>query len=106
MNEVVVVARARAIAGKEEAVEAAFHEVIKPTHEEEGCHRYALHRGVDDRRTFVMIERWTSRDALNAHLQTPHVQTLFANLAGALERPAEILVLEPLSDTSGEKGRL
>lgn len=106
MSEVVVVARARARAGEEEAVAAAFREVIPPTHAEEGCSRYALHRGTDDPQTFVMIERWSSRKALDAHLATAHVQTLFGKLAPLLEGAAEILVLDPLSDDLGSKGRL
>lgn len=106
MSEVVVVARGRVRAGKEEDVEQAFRDVMPPTHQEPGCKRYALHRGIDDRQTFVMIERWQSREALNDHLQTSHVQTLFGRLDDALEGPPELLILEPLSDSLGEKGRL
>jgi quinol monooxygenase YgiN len=106
MSEVVVVARGRIKPGKEAAAEAAFREVIPPTHDESACRRYALHRALEDRQTFVMIERWESRQSLDTHLATQHVQTLFAKLADLVEAPPEILVLEPLSDESGDKGRL
>ena len=106
MSEVVVVARARMKAGKEEAAEAALREVMPPTHQESGCSRYALHRGIEDRQTFVMIERWESKESLDTHLATEHVQTLFAKLGDLVEAPPEILVLDPLSDALGAKGRL
>lgn len=106
MPEIVVVAKARVKEGSESAVEQAFREVMPPTHEEEGCLRYALHRGTDDPRTFMMIERWTSKEALDAHLATGHVQKLFASLAPLVEAPPELFLAEPLSDDLAPKGRL
>lgn len=103
---VVVVARARAREGKEREAEEAFRAVIPPTHQEDGCLRYALHRAIDDPRTLVMIERWSSKEALDRHLATPHVQKLFAALGDIVESAPELLVTEPLSDDFGEKGRL
>jgi quinol monooxygenase YgiN len=106
MSEIVVMARARVKEGEEAAAEAAFRDVIAPSHDEAGCSRYALHRAADDPRTFVMLERWSSRGHLDAHLASAHVATLFGKLGALLEVPAEILVLEPLTDVAGEKGRL
>jgi quinol monooxygenase YgiN len=104
--EIVVVATFRVKEGREEDARRHFAAVIPPTHEEEGCLRYAFHQAIEDRRTFMMIERWTSKRALDAHLATPHVKRLFTALSDVVEAPAQIAILEPLSDTSGEKGRL
>ena len=101
--EIVVVARVRAIEGRQQEAEKAFREVIAPTHAEEGCLRYGLHQGVEDRQTFMMIERWASREALETHLHTRHVQKLFAALSTLVEGPAEIVVLEPRSEDLGPK---
>ena len=106
MADIVVVARAEAKSGSEAAAERAFLDVVAPTHEENGCIRYALHRGADDPKTLVMIERWSSRDALDAHLRSAHVARLFDALGPLLTGPAEILVLEALSDHIGTKGTI
>jgi quinol monooxygenase YgiN len=48
MSEVVVVGSFKSQPGKEgEAVEAV-RALVEPTHGEQGCILYALHRGVDD----------------------------------------------------------
>jgi quinol monooxygenase YgiN len=104
MSEIVVVARGQVKPGSESAAEKAFLEVITPTHQESGCLRYALHRGLDDPSLFMMIERWSSREALNEHLATPHVARLFEALGELLAGPAEIVVLEPKSEHLGQKG--
>ena len=106
VSEVVVVARARAREGKQQEMEQALREAMAPTHEEAGCFRYALHRGIEDDRTFVMIERWRSKEELDQHLATAHIQKLFAALGSVVEAQPEILVLSPISDSMGEKGRI
>jgi len=104
--EIVVVARVRTIEGKEAEAERAFRDVIAPTHLEDGCLRYGLHRGADDRRILMMIERWSSRAALDAHLGSTHVEELFDALGGLLQGPAEITVLDPVSEDLGAKARI
>lgn len=104
--EIIVVARFRVVEGKELEVEVAFREAIPPTHLEDGCILYGLHRGSDDPRTLMMIERWSTREALNAHLRSEHVQKLFVALDGLVEGTAEITVLEPRSEDLGPKGRI
>ena len=48
MSEVVVVGSFKANPGKEEEALEAFKALVEPTHDEDGCILYALHRGVDD----------------------------------------------------------
>lgn len=104
MSEIVVIARARAKAGREDELIRQLEAVIGPTHQEPGCLRYALHRGLEDRSTFVMIERYRSKADLDQHMGSAHVQTLFANIGDLVDGAPELLVLEPLSD--GGKGRI
>ncbi len=107
MPEVIVVGAFKANAGKEEeeALEA-FDALVEPAHGEEGCVLNALHRGTDDPARFAFIERWASRELLDAHLASPHV-------AAALERAdelwgenGEITVYEPVPAGKPEKGSL
>ena len=106
MKEVVVVARGEVKPGEEEAVERAFMDVIAPTHAEAGCLRYAFHRGVENPRMLMMIERWTSQEALQEHLATAHVAKLFEVILPRFVAPPELAVMEPLSDDTGPKGKL
>jgi quinol monooxygenase YgiN len=67
---------------------------------------YALHRGLDDRSTFVMIERYDSKGHLDQHMGSAYIQNLFANIGDLVDGPPELLFLEPLTDSMGVKGRI
>jgi quinol monooxygenase YgiN len=74
-------------------VVAAFEAAVARVHvEDEGCELYALHEG-DDR--LVMIEKWTSPEALDAHARGPALVELNGRLDGLLVRPTEVRVLRP-----------
>lgn len=47
--------------------------VIAHTVKEEGCLSYDLTSSITEPNEFVFVERWTSRDALAAHFDTPHL---------------------------------
>jgi quinol monooxygenase YgiN len=83
MSEVVVVGSFKAEPGREAEALEAFKALVEPTHDEDGCVLYALHQGADDPSQLAFIERWASREALDAHLKTPHI-------AAVLERAAEL----------------
>ncbi|MGH7274981.1 MAG: putative quinol monooxygenase, partial [Nitrospiria bacterium] len=76
MAELTVVARLKAKPGREAEVERELRALVGPTHKERGCLRYALHRSVEDRATFVVIERWASKEAFDQHFAAPYVQAL------------------------------
>ena len=57
---------------------AAFLEdartVIAHTIKEDGCVSYDLKSSITEPNEFVFVERWSSRAALAAHFETPHLQ--------------------------------
>lgn len=67
--------------------EAMLLELIAPTRQEAGCISYQLHKNNADPAGFTFVEEWVSDEALNAHLQTPHLTAALAKipllLAGA-----------------------
>lgn len=75
MSEVVVIASLIARPGKESEAEKFLCELLATTHAEQGCMLYALHRGADDPRRLVFVERWESRPLLDKHLASEHIQT-------------------------------
>jgi quinol monooxygenase YgiN len=72
---------------------AAYEELIAATHDEAGCELYALHEGDGH---LVMIEKWTSQEALDAHLTGPAIAAVRAANDGKIAGGAmEILTAHP-----------
>jgi quinol monooxygenase YgiN len=89
---VVVVATILPLPEHRAEVIAAFEPLIAAVHaEDEGCELYALHAGED---RLVMIEKWTSRDALAAHSEANAGRGLRASLEGKLAGPTDVQILE------------
>jgi quinol monooxygenase YgiN len=47
----------------------AFTAVQATAREEEGCEQYELFQGLDDPDTLVLLERWTSQELLQKHME-------------------------------------
>ncbi|PRY12080.1 putative quinol monooxygenase [Kineococcus rhizosphaerae] len=69
--------------------------VVRVRHEDAGCERYELN--VDPRDgSYVMVERWADRAALDAHAAGPAFADLSAALEGLLARPIAVRALTPV----------
>ncbi len=106
MPEVVVVVLSRTTPGRVEDGLAAFAGLAAETHTEEGCLAFALHRAPDDPDRIVLVERWASRAALDAHLATPHLAAFRRESAEIWAEPATIMVLDPVASGDPAKGLL
>ncbi len=83
MNEnLVVLAEMAAQPGKAEDLKQQLMRLVEPTRKEEGCLRYDLHAGLSDGERFLFYEIWTSQEALDRHMQTPH----FLEFKGAADK--------------------
>ena len=90
---VVVVATIYPVPEHRDEVVAAFTAAIARVHaEDEGCQLYALHDG-DDR--LVMIEKWSSEEALAAHSRGPALVQLNGRIAGKYLGDIDVQVLRP-----------
>jgi quinol monooxygenase YgiN len=105
MSEVVVVGAFTARDGKESEAEEAFKALVDPTHGEDGCILYALHRGHDDPRKLAFVERWQSKELLDAHLESDHVKDVLTKVDD-LFASAEITVYDALPGGEEKKGSL
>jgi quinol monooxygenase YgiN len=47
---------------------------IAETLKEKGCVSYEGHTSIHDPNTYVVVERWESREDLNAHGRAPHMK--------------------------------
>jgi len=106
MSEVVVVGSFHARPGKEAEAVEAFNALVEPTHAEEGCILYALHQGADDPGRLAFVERWASRELLDAHLESAHVKKVLERVEDLFGDSADIVVYEPLPGGETKKGSL
>ena len=75
-------------------------ECIEATRKEKGCLSYEGYASVNDPNLFVMVERWESREDLNAHGRAPHMKVWREYSAPLKVAPT---VIEIISDGKVEK---
>jgi quinol monooxygenase YgiN len=101
---VVVVATITPRPEHRDEVIAAMKQAVPLVHEEDGCELYALH--ADDEQ-LVMVERWTSREALTKHgTDSPGLRAFNAAIDGMLAAPAVVLRLDAIPAGDEVKGQL
>ena len=100
---VVVVATIKPLPEHRDEVIAVFTETIARVHAEDGCELYALQQA-DDR--LIMVEKWASQAALDAHSRGAALAGLNPRLAGKVAGPAEVIVLHPVPAGDPAKGQL
>ena len=73
---------------------------IAATHREKGCLSYESHASINDPNLFVVVERWESREDLNANGKAPHMKVWREYSASLKVSPT---VIEIISDGKVEK---
>lgn len=96
-KRITVLARVRAKEGLEDRVREVLLGLVAPTRAEAGCLNYDLHQSIEDKTLFMFYENWVSLDALNQHLESPHINDAEEKLAGLLAEPADIKTWELIS---------
>ena len=102
-ERVTVLARVRARAGREAEVRRLLRALVAPSRAEAACLNYDLHQSADDPTEFMFYENWTSRAALDAHLEMPYLDDFDARAADLLAAPVEITFWRMISETATEK---
>jgi quinol monooxygenase YgiN len=95
MDEIRVIARALARAGKEEQLRNTLAGMLVPTRAEKGCNLYELYQS-NNKGLFYFYEKWESQDALDRYTKTPHYKELTQNVRDLLEGAFEVNVLDSL----------
>ena len=92
-----VIAELRLKPGMAEKIAAEARKVVAGTVKEDGCLQYDFHLSVTDPTRLVAVERWTSREALDAHGRTPHLLAWREALKGnVVERNIQIITPEKI----------
>jgi quinol monooxygenase YgiN len=96
-ERVTVLARVKARVGHEAEVRRLLLALVAPSRAEAGCLNYDLHQSADDPTEFMFYENWTSRAALDAHMDRPHLDEFDARAEGLLAAPVRVTFWQMMS---------
>lgn len=96
MNSITVIATFQARPGKESELRIVLISLLALTRKETGCVNYDLHQSPEEPAKFLFYENWTSKAALDAHLQSAHVKALLPRLDDLCTAFPEIKVWEKI----------
>jgi quinol monooxygenase YgiN len=91
-----IIARFRVRVGAGSRIEKAFAEASVQTAREAGVLAYQLHREPGSSDAFVVYERWRNLDDLEAHLRTPYIVGLRAEIDAVMEGQPSFSVVLPI----------
>lgn len=97
MKTVTVTASFEARPGKETELRNALIGLVAPTRQEAGCLNYDLHILPENPAKFLFHENWTTKAALDTHLQTPHIQALLPRVDELCVAPPEIVIWDRIA---------
>lgn len=101
---VVVVATIHPLPEHREEIIALFEKTIARVHaEDKGCELYAMHQDAD---TLVMIEKWTSAEALEAHSTSAAMNDMNPAVEGKLAERTQLRIYAPHPAGTEEQGAL
>ena len=86
---VTVLWEARAKAGSEAAMKAFITNAVTPSRNDAGNIDYEAHEVEGQPGTFIILERWETREALQAHLSAPRMQELVPRLLDLMDGSVE-----------------
>ena len=95
-----VIATSQIKPGQRDAFIAGHKTCIGETRKEKGCLSYEGHTSIHDPDTYVVVERWETRDDLTAHAKSAHMK-VWRELSGGLRAGPPII--EIISDGKVEK---
>jgi quinol monooxygenase YgiN len=73
-DPIIVVAHFTAKPGKEAALLELLCGLVEPTRKETGCLRYELNQEIENPAAFTFAEKFSSREAFESHVKTPHIK--------------------------------
>jgi quinol monooxygenase YgiN len=89
-----VVGRVTCDEEKREELTSLCREMQDNSRREEGCIRYGFFSAIEDENSFVAVEEWEDRAALDEHFAQPHLQEFAAKLLELVSEPPEVAIHE------------
>lgn len=97
MKTITVVATFQAKPGKEADLKKALISLVAPTRKEAGCLNYDLHVSPEGPGQFLFHENWTTKAALDTHLQNDHIKVLLPRMDELCVGMPEIKIWEKIA---------
>lgn len=85
-----VIAHVVALPNHQEEVKSILYGLVEPSRQESGCILYELLQNQEDPTDFVFVEEWENEALLNAHLDSPHINSVDTKLSGLLAAEPDI----------------
>jgi quinol monooxygenase YgiN len=99
VDVLLVIGRVRCGPESRDELVAAFERMQDASRREEGCLRYGFFAAVEEPLSFVAVEEWADREALDRHFAQPHLQE-FAQRLGELVSERPEVAIHEIADTS------
>lgn len=103
MPELQVIARHSTVDGMRDAVLALLPKLIEGSRKEPGNLAFEAYLNLDDPRSYVLLERYTSRAAFAEHRETAHFKEL---MLGQILPKLESRVIEQYDVAESDEGTL
>jgi quinol monooxygenase YgiN len=100
---ILVIGRVRCAADKRAELTALCERMQDASRAEDGCIRYGFFAAIEDPLTFVAVEEWADRAALDRHFAQPHLQEFARGLREVVSGTPEVAIHE-VAATSGFPG--
>ena len=78
-----------------EFLKKEFANLVTESYKESGCEMYDLVQGVNED-TWVMMEKWSSKEQWDAHMLTSHVKHINSIDQKYFKKPTELNFLNPV----------
>ena len=96
-HKVTVVARFKAVEGMDQKLKELLLTLIEPSRSDEGCIKYELHQAINDPALFIFYEIWQSKEHLDKHSATSHVQHFRSKAKDLFAEPPQLTLLTKIS---------
>jgi len=94
-----VIGRVRCDPEKREELVAQLERMQDDSRREDGCLRYGFFAAVEDANSFIAVEEWADREALDRHFAEPHLREFTTRLLEIVSERPEVAIHE-VSGTS------
>jgi quinol monooxygenase YgiN len=95
---VIVIGRGRCRPEQRDELLAAAKEMQDHSRREDGCLYYGFFTAIEDPLSFVAVEGWADREALDRHFAQPHLGEFSRRLSGLVSSPPEVAIHEIADD--------
>ena len=98
-----MIGRVRCAPERREELVALFEQMQDDSRREAGCLRYGFFAAVEDPLSFVAVEEWADREALDRHFAEPHLHEFARGLGELVSERPEVAIHE-IAETTAFSG--